>query len=119
MSRYRPRRRASVRFWSRPSSRAAHKNIQTTIMIVTADTTRAVAVAVRQPLLAPLAALGADQLRHLHLHQLLHDPEQTLSQEVEPLLLEQVADDLLSRHPLRLGHRGAPFVVDLARNRRV
>ncbi len=39
MSRYRPRRRASVRFWSRPSSRAAHQNIQRTIMIVTADTT--------------------------------------------------------------------------------
>src|SRR5581483_9716027 len=44
--------------------------------------------------------------RHLHLHQLSHHQTQRLAQEVEPLLtLEQVADDLLSRHPLRLGHR--------------
>ena len=28
-----------MRFWSRPSSRAAHQNIQRTIKIVTADTT--------------------------------------------------------------------------------
>src|SRR5262249_3124923 len=45
-------------------------------------------------------------LRHLHLHQLLHDPAKRLAQEVKPLTLKQVADDLLSRHPLRLGHRG-------------
>jgi hypothetical protein len=38
LSRYRPRRRASVCFWSRPSSRVAHKNIQRTITIVIADT---------------------------------------------------------------------------------
>src|SRR5439155_15241595 len=74
-----------------------------------------VAVAVRQPLLAALTALGADQLRNLHLHQLLHHPGQRLAQEVEPALLEQVADDLLSRHPLRLGHRGdSPLVNSLA-----
>src|SRR5262249_50737393 len=75
---------------------------------------RPVAVAVRQPLLAPLAALCADQLRHLGLHQLLHDPAQTLAREVDALLVEQKADDLLGRHPLRLGHRGdSPLVVVL------
>jgi hypothetical protein len=68
---------------------------------------RPVTVAVREPLLQrPLATLGAYQLRHLHFHQLLHDPEQALLQEVEPLSLEQVADNLLRRHPLPLGHRG-------------
>src|SRR6266545_2673347 len=77
---------------------------------------RPVAVAVRQPLLrGALAAGGANQLRHLDLHQLLHHPGQRLAQEVEPLLLEQIADDLLSSHPLRLGHRGdSPLVVSLA-----
>ena len=76
---------------------------------------RPVAVAVRQPVWVALAMLGADQLRHLRLHQLPHHPTQRLAQEVEPLLaLEQVADDLLSRHPLRLGHRGdSPLVVVL------
>jgi hypothetical protein len=59
----------------------------------------------RQPLRRPLTTLGADQLRHLSLHQLLHDPGQRLAQEIEALALEQVADDLLGRHPLRLGHR--------------
>jgi hypothetical protein len=54
-----------------------------------------VAVAVREALLGrPLAAGGTDQLRHLYLDQLLHDPGQRLAQEVEALLLEQVADDL-------------------------
>ena len=73
---------------------------------------RAVAVALRQPFLrGPLAAGGADLLGDLRLHQLLADPAQALAQEVEALLVvEQVADDLLGRHPLRLGHRGAPFV---------
>src|SRR5213078_4024610 len=59
-----------------------------------------VAVAVRQPLLRrPLAASGADQLRHLRLHQLLHHPRERLAQEIKPLPLAQVADDLLGRHP--------------------
>ncbi len=72
---------------------------------------RTVAVAMREPLLGySLAAGGTDELRHLRLHQLLADPGQRFAQEVEPLPLEQVADDLISRHPLRLGHRGAPFV---------
>jgi hypothetical protein len=61
----------------------------------------------RQPLLRrTLAASSANELRYLGFHQLLHDPAQRLAQEVDAFLLEQVADDLLSRHPLRLGHRG-------------
>src|SRR5262249_17765261 len=61
----------------------------------------------RQPLLRrPLAPAGADQLRHLRLHQLLHHPRKRFTQEINALALKQVADDLLSRHPLRLGHRG-------------
>src|SRR5262249_48723546 len=73
------------------------------------------AVAMRQPFARPLAALGADQLGDLGLHQLLYDPAERLTQEVQPLALEQVADDLLARHPLRLGIRGAsPLVVVLA-----
>ncbi len=66
-----------------------------------------VTVAVRQPLLPrPLTAGRADELGHLRLHQLLAHPGKRLAQEIKPLPLEQVADDLLSRHPLRLGHRG-------------
>jgi hypothetical protein len=57
---------------------------------------RSVAVAVRQSLLRrTLAPGGTDQLAHLCLHQLLHDPAQRLAQVVEPLALEQLADDLL------------------------
>src|SRR4051794_13892623 len=64
----------------------------------------------RQPLLRrPLPALGPDQLADLGLLQLLHEPSQRLAQKIKPLSLKQVADDLVSRHPLRLGHRGAPF----------
>src|SRR5215203_4764123 len=73
---------------------------------------RPIPVAMGQPLLGrPLAVPGPHQLGHLRLHQLLHDPGQRLTQEVEPVLLKQVADDLLNRHPLRLGHRGdSPLV---------
>jgi hypothetical protein len=49
---------------------------------------------------------AAEQLRHLRLHQPLHDPTQRLAQEIEPLTLEQVANDPLAPHPLGLGHRG-------------
>jgi hypothetical protein len=75
-----------------------------------------ITVAMRQPLIRrPLTTRGTDELRHLCLHQLLHNPGQRLAQEIEPLLLHQVADDLLSRHPLRLGHRGdSPLVDSLA-----
>src|SRR5262249_29869693 len=72
---------------------------------------RPVAVAVGQALLRrSLAATSTDDTRPLRLHQLLANPGQRLAQKIEPLALEQVTDDLLSRHPLRLGHRGTPFV---------
>src|SRR5262249_43011649 len=78
--------------------------------------TRSVAVAVGEPLLRhPLAEAGADQLRHLRLHQLLNNPAQALAQEIDPPLFKQKADDLLSRHPLRLGHRGTSSRLSLAR----
>src|SRR5205814_9851791 len=74
-----------------------------------------IAISVRQPLLAALPVLGADQLADLHLHQLLHDPAQALAQKVDAVFLKQVANDLLSSHPLRLGHRGdSPLVNSLA-----
>jgi hypothetical protein len=76
---------------------------------------RPIAVAVRQPLPRPLAALGTDQLRRLRLHQLLHDPGERLAQEIQALALKQLADDLVGRHPLRIGHRGdSPLVVVFA-----
>ena len=63
--------------------------------------TRPVAVAVCQPLRwGALAVAGADQLADLGLHQLLHHPSERLAQKIEALALEQVADNLLSRHLL-------------------
>jgi hypothetical protein len=63
--------------------------------------------------LGALAALCPDQLRDLGLHEPLDDPAQRLAQEVGAVVLEQVADDLLGRHPLWLGHRGAlPSSID-------
>jgi hypothetical protein len=56
-----------------------------------------------------LAVGGADQLGHLGVHQPLDEPHQRLTQEVGVLVRHQVADDLLGRHPLPLGHRGAPL----------
>ena len=50
----------------------------------------------REPLLRrPLAASGANELRHLGLHQLLADPTQALAQHVDSLPFEEVADDLI------------------------
>jgi hypothetical protein len=64
---------------------------------------------VRHPVIrTPLTELGADQLGHLHLHQLLHHPAQRLAQNVGVLVAHQLGDDLIGRHPLPLGHRGAP-----------
>ena len=61
-------------------------------------------------ILGALAVLGADQLGDLGVHQPLHEPPERLAQEVGVVLLEQVADDLIGRHALPLGHRGAPLV---------
>jgi hypothetical protein len=73
--------------------------------------TQPIAVSVRESLLGcALTVSGADELGHLRLHQLLADPQQALTQNVNTLALEEVADDLIGRHPCHLGHRGAPFV---------
>jgi hypothetical protein len=78
-----------------------------------------VAVSVRESLVGrALAAAGPDELGDLGLHRLLADPEQALAQVVDAFPLEEVADDLVGRHPCHLGHRGAPF-VDPWRDRRV
>jgi hypothetical protein len=71
----------------------------------------AVAVAMREAILGPpLAALGADQLRDLGLHQpLRHDPDR-LTDHVGVLLAQHPPDDLLDRHPVPTGHRRPPFV---------
>jgi hypothetical protein len=53
------------------------------------DSSRRGAALEGQPLFAALAALGANQFRHLRLHHLLHDPTQRLAQKVDALLLEQ------------------------------
>lgn len=55
-------------------------------------------------------ANGADQLRDLGLHQRAGHPGERLAHEIGALSLLQVADDLLCRHSLLLGHRGAPLV---------
>ena len=61
---------------------------------------RPVAVSVREALLGrSLAAGGADELRHLRLHQLLADPDERLAQVVDTLPFKEVADDLVDRHP--------------------
>src|SRR3954469_17256423 len=60
----------------------------------------------RDAVLRPaLAALGADQLGDLGLHQLLGDNAHRLADHVAVLLTQHPADDLLDRHPLGTGHR--------------
>jgi hypothetical protein len=52
-----------------------------------------------------LAALGADQLRDLDLHQLRRDRLDGLADHVGVLLEQHLPDDLLDRHPVGTGHR--------------
>jgi hypothetical protein len=60
----------------------------------------------RHPILrAALAALGADQLRDLDLHQLLSQPAHALAQHIGVLVDQHLPDDLLDRHPVCSGHR--------------
>jgi hypothetical protein len=58
---------------------------------------------------------GADQLGDLSVHQPLDEPLQRLMQEVGVLIRHQIADDLLGRHPLPLGHRGALLSIVVLR----
>ena len=68
----------------------------------------AIAVALGHPALrVALAAGGADQLRDLRLHQLSGDQPHRLAQHVGVLVCHHLSDDLLDRHALALGHRGA------------
>jgi hypothetical protein len=60
----------------------------------------------RRAILGPaLAALGADQLRHLELHQLRRNGLDGLADHVGMLVEQHLPDDLLDRHPVGTGHR--------------
>ena len=59
---------------------------------------------------ATLATLGANQLGHLELHQLLRDGLRGLAQNVGVLIEQHLPDDLLDRHPVGTGHAAPPFV---------
>jgi hypothetical protein len=50
-----------------------------------------------------LAALGADQLRHLELHQLRRDRLHGFADHVGVLIEQHLPDDLLDRHPVGTG----------------
>jgi hypothetical protein len=71
---------------------------------------RPIAVAMRRAVLGPLAALRADELRHLGLHQLAGDRLHGLADHVAVLLAQHLPDDLLDRHSVPTGHRRPPFV---------
>jgi hypothetical protein len=58
----------------------------------------AIPIAVRGPILHPLAALGADQFTDLGLHQLLRDRAHRLADHIAMLLAQHPPDDLLDRH---------------------
>ena len=47
---------------------------------------------------------GADQRRHVRLHQFLDDEPDRLAQDVAVLACHHLADDLLDRHAVLLGH---------------
>ena len=74
---------------------------------------RPIPVAVRRPILGPaLAALGADQLRHLELHHLRRDGLDRLADHVSVLIEQHLLDDLLDRHPVGTGHAAPPLLVE-------
>src|SRR5215217_5264201 len=65
---------------------------------------RAIAVAPGDAVLGSFSVRRADQVGDLGLHQLLHKPAQRVAHQVGAVrVLQQVPDDLLSRHPLHLG----------------
>jgi hypothetical protein len=57
-----------------------------------------------------LAAAGADERGYLSHHQLLTDPKQALAENVDSFPLEEVADDLVGRHPCHSVIVVLPFV---------
>src|SRR4051812_8709594 len=71
---------------------------------------RPIAVAMRRPILGPLAVSRADQLGDLGLHQLLRHHAHRLADHVTVLLAQHLPDDLLDRHPVPTGHCRPPFV---------
>jgi hypothetical protein len=54
--------------------------------------------------------VGADQLGHLSLHDLLRHRPHRLANHVGMLVAQHLPDDLLDRHPVPTGHRWPPFV---------
>jgi hypothetical protein len=66
----------------------------------------------RRAILGPLAALGADQLADLDLHQLPGQPFDRLAQHVGVLVDQHLPDDLLDLHPVCSGHRRCLLVVE-------
>jgi len=73
---------------------------------------RPIAVAMRRTVLGALAALRADQLGDLDLHQLPGQPFDRLAQHVGVLVDQHLPDDLLDRHPVCSGHRRCLLVVE-------
>jgi hypothetical protein len=59
----------------------------------------------RHPVIRPaLAALGADLLGHLDLHQLRANGLNRRAQQITLLIKQHPLDDLLDRHPVGTGH---------------
>jgi hypothetical protein len=70
-------------------------------------------VAVREPVIRRhLAELGTDLRRDLRLHQLPGDQNDRLPHEILKPPITNLRDDIGSRHPLTLGHRGVSFSSD-------
>jgi hypothetical protein len=70
-----------------------------------------IAVAMRRAIIGPaLAAIGADQLGDLELHQLCGDGLDRLADHIGVLIEQHLPDDLLDRHPVGTGHAAPPFV---------
>ena len=69
--------------------------------------TRPVAVAMRHPIGGHLAMPGTDLRRDLGVHQLRCDHRHRLLEEIAVLIKQGPANELLRRHALRVGHRGA------------
>ncbi len=73
-------------------------------------------IAMRRPVIGPLAELGADQLADLSLHHLSRDRLHRLADHVRILIAQHTPDDLLDRHPVPTGHRRPPFTSNLEKS---